>query len=88
MAPSPFLKPATTRIVGGLVVAMGILMALGLFIRIGVAVYGWSKTNFIELGWLFFNLLGLVASGLLVRYGRRLIQGGHLSDGPAQETML
>jgi hypothetical protein len=39
-------------------------------------------------GLLLLNLLGLVGAGLLIRYARRLLRGGSITDGPAGKTIL
>jgi|GEM_PF-6800725 len=83
-----FLRPGTRRVVGGLFVAAGILLALGLAIRLALLAYSWSSATIQPYGLLLLNLLALVAAGLMIRYGRQLARGGRLSDGPADETML
>jgi hypothetical protein len=84
------MPASTRRLVGWLLVVAGILLALGQLIRLGVAAYSWSAANteVLALGLLLINMLGLVAAGLLVRYGRRLLRGGEISDGPASKTIL
>ena len=82
------LSPASRRLVGLLLVISGILLGLGQLIRLGLAYYDWSRTAILNVVMLIVNLLALVGAGLLVRYGRRLLRGGQLSDGPADETIL
>jgi hypothetical protein len=83
-----FLRPGTRRVVGGLFVAAGILLALGLIIRLALLAYAWGSADNQPYGLLLLNMLALVAAGLMIRYGRQLVRGGGLSDGPADETML
>ena len=62
----------------------GGLLAIGLLLKIGVGVYAWSAAGYQSpLALLLsFNLLGLLACGLLVRYGLRLRRGGDPPGGP------
>lgn len=83
-----FLRPGTRRVVGGLFVAAGILLALGLLIRLALVAYAWNSAAVQPYGLLLLNMLALAAAGLMIRYGRQLVRGGYLSDGPADETML
>ncbi len=73
-----------------MLVASGILLGLGQLIRLGVAAYLWSTaaTDALGLGMAALYFLGLVGASLLVRYGRRLLRGGQIEDGPARETIL
>ena len=82
------LSSGSRRLVGLLLVISGILLGLGQLIRVGLAFYTWSQTSGLNLVMLLVNLLALVGAGLLVRYGRRLLRGGQLRDGPADETIL
>lgn len=73
-----------------MLVASGILLGLGQLIRLGVAAYLWSagSADGLGLGLAALYFVGLVGASLLVRYGRRLLRGGQLQDGPAEEIIL
>ncbi len=73
-----------------MLVAAGVLLGLGQLIRLGVAAYLWSVgvAGGLGLGLVALYFLGLVGASLLVRYGRRLLRGGRLADGPARQTIL
>ena len=81
------LSPGSRRLVGLLLVISGILLGLGQLIRLSLAFYTWSQTGGLNVVMLIVNLLALVGAGLLVRYGRRLLRGGHLRDGPADNII-
>ena len=89
--PTP-LPAAHSRLVGLLFIVSGVLLALGLLVRLVLMAYLWEQTQAdtaaLPLGLVLFNLLGLVAAGLLVRYGRRLRQGGSMGTGPVGEILL
>ena len=82
MASTP-LPPATRRLVGLLCTLSGALLAVGLLLRVVVSAYAWQTAGAASPPalQLSFNLLGLLASGLLVRLGRRLRRG----DGPRRD---
>jgi hypothetical protein len=84
------LPPASPRLVGWLLLTSGLMLALGLLLRLVVAVYLWGAGYAEELpvGQLLLNLLALVGAGLLVRYGRRLLRGGNVTHGPDGKTIL
>ena len=65
------LSPAFRRLTGLLCIVSGGLLALGLLLKVGVTVYNWSRAGAESppAMLLSFNLLGLLASGLLMRYG-------------------
>ena len=68
------LPPATRRLTGLLCMLSGGLLAVGLLLKIYLGVYAWSTAGYQSpLALLLsFNLVGLLASGLLVRYGLRM----------------
>ena len=71
------LSPASRRLTGLLCIVSGGLLAAGLVLKVGVAVYGWRTAGAGSPPALLLalNLLGVLASGLLVRYGVRM-RGG------------
>ena len=80
---SPPLPPATRRLVGLLCIFSGGLLAVGLLLKVAVGVYAWQTAGAqsppaLQLS---FNLLGLLASGLLMRFGLRMRRG----DGPRRD---
>ena len=83
---------AHSRLAGLLLIVSGVLLALGLLVRLVLTAYLWEQTQAdtaaLPLGLVLFNLLGLVAAGLLVRYGRRLHRGGSVGTGPADGILL
>ncbi|WP_162550092.1 hypothetical protein [Hymenobacter nivis] len=90
MAAAP-LSPATRRLLGWMFLWTGILLGLGQLIRLSIAAYAWSIEGIeggLEVGLVLLYLLGLVGASLLVRYGRRLLRGGQLVDGPVKKTIL
>ena len=84
------LPLATRRLAGLLCMVSGGLLAAGLLLKVYVGVYAWSTSGYQNpLALLLsFNLLGLLASGLLVRYGLRLRRGGDPPGGPNPNEML
>lgn len=84
------LPPATRRLTGLLCMMSGGLLALGLLLKVAVGVYSWytagaaSPTALL----LSFNLLGLLASGLLVRYGLQMRRGDARTNGPDPDSIL
>jgi hypothetical protein len=76
------LHPTTRRLVGLLLILSGALMGLGLLIKVVVSVYNWSSNGAQSPSavLLSVNLLGLLASGLLMRWGLRIRRG----EGPAR----
>jgi len=86
---TPPLPPATNRLVGLLLLFSGFLLGLGLLLKIGVMLYRWN-TGVAELpvGLLAINLLGLLAGGLLMRWGLRLRRGTSTSRSPSADEIL
>ena len=85
------LSPATCRLLGWMFLWTGILLGLGQLIRLGIAAYAWSLAGIkgtLEVGLVSLYILGLVGASLLVRYGRQLLRGRQIADGPAEETIL
>ncbi len=68
------LAPSTRRLVGLLLLLSGALMSLGLLLKVGIAVYSWSAlgSDSPDATRLSLNLVGLLASGLLMRMGLRM----------------
>ena len=89
MAPPP-LPPATRRLVGLLLMLSGGLLGLGLLLRVAAGVYSWQTggPQSPSAALLTVNLVGLLASGLLVRWGRRLRRGDGLGRNPHADGML
>lgn len=77
MATPPQLPPATRRLVGLFLLLSGGLLGLGLLLKVAVGVYYWNtggpQSSSAVL--LSANLLGLLASGLLMRWGLRVRRG-------------
>ena len=84
------LPPATRRLTGLLGMMSGGLLALGLLLQVAVGVYSWNTAGAASpsVVLLLVNLLGLLASGLLVRYGRQLRRGDAPTDGPDPDPIL
>jgi hypothetical protein len=89
MATRP-LPPSTRRLVGVLLMLSGGLLAVGLLLKVYVSVYTWST-----LGWqsssamlLSVNLVGLLASGLLVRMGLQMWRGSSGHRKPNSNDIL
>ena len=86
--PAP-LPPATNRLVGLLLLFSGTLLGLGLLLKIGTLLYAWN-TGAAELpvGLLAINLLALLASGLLMRWGLRMRRGQSDHRNPNADEIL
>ncbi|MCI1188022.1 hypothetical protein MON38_11375 [Hymenobacter sp. DH14] len=86
---TPPLPPATNRLVGLLLLLSGFLLGLGLLLKIGVLLYRWN-TGAAELpvGLLAINLLGLLAGGLLMRWGLRMRRGNNAHRNPNADEIL
>ena len=83
------LPSATSRFVGLLLLFSGVLLGLGLFLKIGVLLYRWN-TGAAELpvALLALNLLGLLAGGLLMRWGLRMRRGTPIARNPHADEIL
>ena len=88
MATTP-LPPATNRLVGLLLLFSGALLGVGFLLKIGVLLYHWN-TGAAELpvALLALNLLGLLAGGLLMRWGLRLRRGTPTARNPHADEIL
>ena len=86
---TPSLPPATNRLVGLLLLCSGVLLGLGLFLKIAVLLYRWN-TGAAELpvALLALNLLGLLAGGLLMRWGLRMRRGSSPRRNPNTNEIL
>ena len=86
---TPSLPPATNRLVGLLLLFSGFLLGLGLLLKLGVMLYRWN-TGAAELpvGLLALNLLGLLAGGLLMRWGLRMRRGTSTHRNPHTDEIL
>ena len=87
---TPPLPPVTRRLVGLLLMMSGVLLALGLLLKVYVAVVSWNAAGQdYSYSMLSVLLLGLLASGLLVRMGLRMRRGDDLShrDPNANEIL-
>ena len=89
MANSP-LSPATRRLVGLLLMLSGGLLGLGLLLKVSVGVYSWSTSGAQSPSALLLsvNLVGLLASGLLMRWGLRIRQGEGTFRNPNADEIL
>ncbi len=88
--PTPLLSPATRRLVGSLLMLSGLLMGLGLLLRVAVSIYSWNLggPQPALAATLAVNLLGLLASGLLMRWGLRLRRAPGPSRQPNADEIL
>ena len=85
-----FMNPATHRIVGLLLIVSGALLGLGLFLKVGLSVYEWSLGGPQNASALLLsvNLVGLLASGLLMRMGLRMRRGTVAARDPNADEIL
>ena len=87
--PTPPLPPATNRLVGLLLLFSGALLGLGLLLKIGAMLYAWNTgAGDLPVGLLAVNLLGLLASGLLMRWGLRMRRGQGSFRNPHADEIL
>ena len=89
MATSP-LHPSTRRLVGLLLIVSGGLLGLGLLLKVAVGVYAWSTAGMQSPSALLLsaNLVGLLASGLLMRWGLRMRRGTPALRDPKANEIL
>ena len=79
----------TNRIVGLLLLLSGALLGLGLLLKIGIMLYGWNKGDAaLSVGLLSLNLLALLASGMLMRWGLRIRRGQSDARDPHADEIL
>jgi len=75
--------------VGLLLLLSGALLGLGLLLKIGIMLYGWNKGDTtLAVGLLSLNLLALLASGLLMRWGLRMRRGQSDHRNPNADEIL
>ena len=89
MATSP-LSPVTRRLVGLLLMLSGGLLGLGLLLKVAVGVYSWNAEGDQSPSALLLsaNLVGLLASGLLMRWGLRIRRGTGTFRNPNANEIL
>ena len=87
---TPPLAPATTRLVGLLLMVSGGLLGLGLLLKLAVGTYSWYTNGIQTPSFLLLsvNLLGLLGSGLLMRWGLRMRRGSGLFRDPNANEIL
>ena len=87
---TPPLSPASSRIVGLLLIISGLLMGLGLLLKVAVSAYSWTTggAESPSATLLSANLLGLLASGLLMRWGLRMRRGTGSFRNPDADEIL
>jgi hypothetical protein len=88
MAPLP--PSSSSRLGGLLLILSGSFMGLGLLLKVAVSVYSWSNGGAWESAatLLSVNLLGLLASGLLIRWGLRMRRGNPTFRDPNPNEIL
>ena len=89
MATTP-LPPATNRLVGLLLMVSGGLLGLGLLLKLVLGTYNWYSNGIQTPSFLLLsvNLLGLLASGLLMRWGLRMRRGTSVFRDPDANEIL
>ena len=89
MATTP-LPPATNRLVGLLLMVSGGLLGFGLLLKLVVGTYSWYTNGIQAPSFLLLsvNLLGLLASGLLMRWGLRTRRGTSVFRDPNANEIL
>ena len=86
-APLPF---ATRRLVGLLLIMSGALLGIGLLLKVAVGVYNWNTGGIQNPPALLLsvNLVALLASGLLMRWGLRIRRGEDERRDPNADEIL
>lgn len=88
MASSSF-PPATRRLIGLFLLMSGTLLGLGLLLRVALGVYTWNTSDGLNASALLsVNLVGLLASGLLMRWGLRMRRGPEAARDPKANEIL
>ena len=87
---TPPLPPATQRLVGLLLIFSGGLLGLGLLLKVAVGAYSWNAGSPQSSSALMLtvNLVGLLASGLLMRWGLRIRRGTSTYRNPNADEIL
>jgi len=87
---TPPLPPATQRLVGLLLILCGALLGMGLLMKVAIGVYSWNtgEVQNSSAALLSINLLGLLASGLLMRWGLRIRRGTATFRDPNADGIL
>ena len=87
---TPPLPPATNRLVGLLLMVSGGLLGIGLLLKLAVGTYSWYTNGIQTPSFLLLsaNLLGLLASGLLMRWGLRMRRGSSMFRNPNANEIL
>lgn len=87
---TPPLAPATRRLVGLLLICSGFLLGLGLLLKVGVNLYSWyvGGINAASVALLSVNLLGLLAGGLLMRWGLQMRRDHDAARNPNRNEIL
>ena len=87
---TPPLPPPTRRLVGLLLMVSGVMLGVGLLLKVYVAVYSWTTGSYQSpsAALLTVNLVGLLASGLLMRMGLRMRRGDNARQNPNPNGML
>ena len=88
--PTSFLTPSTRRLVGTLLMLSGGLMGVGLLLKVYVGVYNWNTVGYQNPTALMLsvNLVGLLASGFLMRIGLRMRRGDTPRRDPNADGIL
>ena len=87
---TPPLPPATQRLVGLLLIFSGALLGIGLLLKVAVGAYSWNTGSPESPSALLLsvNLVGLLASGLLMRWGLRIRRGTDTFRNPNADEIL
>ena len=90
MATPPPLPPTTSRLVGMLLILSGGLLGVGLLLKVAIGVYAWNTAGMQSPSALLLsvNLVGLLASGLLMRWGLRMRRGTSVVRDPKANEIL